>query len=79
MHQSPPPHPPAKSDFWPTVPSREQRGYLKSDPGRDHYYVGCLGQTGVGIKTFYGTVYGCVCVKTEREMMLRRLECKLMH
>ena len=56
---SPPPPPPppkkkekkkekeAESDVWPTMPSREQRGYQKSDPGGDHYYVGCLGQTGV--------------------------------
>ena len=38
--------PRAKSNFWPTMPSREQRGYQKSDPGGDHYYVGCLGQKG---------------------------------
>ena len=37
----------AESNFWPTMPSREQRGYQKSDPGGDHYYVGCLGQTRV--------------------------------
>ena len=31
----PPIHPPThpRSDFWPTVLSREQRGYSKSDPG----------------------------------------------
>ena len=44
-----PPHPGAKSDFWPTMPSREQRGYPKSDPGGDHCYVGCLGQTRVSL------------------------------
>ena len=37
----------AESDFWPTMPSREQRGYQKSYPFRDRYYVGCLGQTRV--------------------------------
>ena len=35
--------------FWPTTPNREQRGYQKSDPGGDHYYVGCLGQTRVSL------------------------------
>ena len=25
--------------------NRDQWGYQKSDPGGDHYYVGCLGQT----------------------------------
>ena len=30
----------AESDLWPTLTSREQRGYQKSDPGGDHYYVG---------------------------------------
>ena len=39
----------AKSDVWSTMPSREQRGYQKSDPGGDHYYVGCLGQTRVSL------------------------------
>ena len=39
----------AESNFWPTMPSREQRGYQKSDPGGDHYYVGCLGQTRVSL------------------------------
>ena len=49
-HQSPPPPPqPAKSNFWPTMLSREQRGYKKSDPGGDHYYVGCLGHTRVSL------------------------------
>ena len=43
----PPPHPPAKSDVWPTMPSRKQMSYQKPDPGGDHYYVGCLGQTRV--------------------------------
>ena len=37
----------AESTFWPTMPSRKQRGYQKYDPGGDHYYVGCLGQTRV--------------------------------
>ena len=37
--------PGAESHFWPTMPSREQRGYQKSDPGEDHYNVGCLGPT----------------------------------
>ena len=41
-----------KSDFWPTMPSRGQRGYQKSDPGGDHYYVGCLGQTHVFLFCF---------------------------
>ena len=36
--------PGAESDFWPTMPSREQRGYPKSDPGGDHYYMCYLGQ-----------------------------------
>ena len=31
--------------FWLTMLSTEQRAYQKSDPGGDHYYVGCLGQT----------------------------------
>ena len=39
--------PGTESDVWSTMPSREQRGYQKSDPGRDHYYVGYLGQTHV--------------------------------
>ena len=37
--------PGAESDVWSTVPSREQRGYQKSDPGGDNYYDGSLGQT----------------------------------
>ena len=41
--------PGTESDVWPTLPSREQRGYQKSDPGGDHYYVGCLGQTRVSL------------------------------
>ena len=47
----PPPHPspPAKSDVWPTMLNREQKGYQKSHPGGDHYYVGCLGQTCVSL------------------------------
>ena len=40
-----PPAPGAESDFCLTMLNIEQRGYQKSDPGRDHYYVGCLGQT----------------------------------
>ena len=40
------PHP-AESDFWPKMLSREQRGYQKSDPGGDHYYVCYLGETHV--------------------------------
>ena len=32
--------PGAQSDFWPTVLSRGQRGYQKSDPGGNHYGVG---------------------------------------
>ena len=44
-----PPLPGTESDVWPTMPSREQRGYQKSDPGGDHYYVGCLGQTRVSL------------------------------
>ena len=44
------PHTPgAESNVWPTIPSREQRGYQKSDPGGDHYHVGCLGQTPVSL------------------------------
>ena len=40
----PPPQPPEPNPiFWPTVLSREQKGYQKHDPGGDHYYVGCLG------------------------------------
>ena len=39
---SPPPR--AESEFWYTMLSRETE---KSDPGGDHYYVGCLGQTRV--------------------------------
>ena len=27
----------AKSNVWPTLPNREQRGYQNSDPGGDHY------------------------------------------
>ena len=41
--------PGAESEVWPTMPRREQRGYQKSDPGGDHYYVGCLGQTRVSL------------------------------
>ena len=37
--------PRAKSDYWLSVLSREERGYQKYDSGGDHYYVGCLGQT----------------------------------
>ena len=37
------------SDFWPTILGREYRSYQKSDPGGDHYYVGCLGQTRVSL------------------------------
>ena len=37
-----PPHG-AESNFWSIMLNREQRGYQKSDPGGDHYYVGCLG------------------------------------
>ena len=37
--------PGAERDFWHTMLSREQKGYQKSDPGEDQYYVGCLGQT----------------------------------
>ena len=37
------------SSFWPTLTSREQRGYQKSYPGADHYYVGCLLQTRVSL------------------------------
>ena len=48
--------PGAESDFWPTMPSREQRGYKKSDPGGDHCYVGCLGQTRVS-NTFLTRVF----------------------
>ena len=35
--------------FSPPELNREQRGYPKSDPGGDHYYVGCLGQTRVSL------------------------------
>ena len=45
----PPPPPPAESDLWPTMPSREHRGYQKSDPGGDQYCAGCLGKTGVSL------------------------------
>ena len=46
----PPPPPPAESVVWPTIPSREQRGYQKSfDPCGDHYYIGYLGQTHVSL------------------------------
>ena len=41
----PTPSPGAESEFWPTMPSREQGGYQKSDPGGDHHHVDCLGQT----------------------------------
>ena len=41
-HPTPPPG--TESNFWPTMPSREQSGYPKSDPGGDPYYAGCLGQ-----------------------------------
>ena len=40
---------PAESDFPPTTASREQRSYQKSDPGGDHYYIGCLGETRVSL------------------------------
>lgn len=39
--------PGAQSDFWPTVLSRGRRGYQKSEPGGDHYDVGCLWPTHV--------------------------------
>ena len=47
----PPPNTPteAQANFWPTVLSGERRGYQKPDPGGDHYYVGCLGQTRVSL------------------------------
>ena len=32
-------------DVWPTMLSREQRCYQKSDPAGDHYDTGCLRQT----------------------------------
>ena len=38
-----------QSDLGPTVLSREQRDYQKSDPGGDYYYVVCLGQTPVSL------------------------------
>ena len=44
--------PPTESDFWPTMLSREQRGSQKSDPGGNHYYVGCLCQARVLIPEY---------------------------
>ena len=38
-----------ESDFGPTMPSREQRGYQKYAAAGDHYYVGYLGQTSVSL------------------------------
>ena len=35
----------AESDLWPTLPSREQRGYQECDHGGDHYYVRCRVQS----------------------------------
>ena len=49
LHPTPSPPPGAESNLWLTMPSREQRGYQKSDPGEDHYYVGCLDQTRVSL------------------------------
>ena len=38
----------AAATFWSTISvNREQRGYQKSDPDEDQYYVGCLGQSRV--------------------------------
>ena len=31
-----------ESDLWPMMPSRGQKGYQKSDPGGDRYYVVAL-------------------------------------
>ena len=39
----------ASPDFWRTLLSRAQRGYQKSWPDGDHYYVGCLSQTHVSL------------------------------
>ena len=47
------PLPQAVFDFRPSVLSREQRACQKSDPGGDHYYVGCLGQTRVSLPEKY--------------------------
>ena len=41
------PHSTSRIRFWPTMLNREQRGYQKSYPGGDHYYIGCVGQTRV--------------------------------
>ena len=46
-------HPlPTESDFWPTMLSREQRGYQNSDSGGNHYYVGYLCQARVLIPEY---------------------------
>ena len=44
----PPPLPKKKTIFL-CARNAKQRGYQKSDPGGDHYYVGCLGQTHVSL------------------------------
>ena len=35
--------------FLPPRPNKEQKGILKSDPGKDQYFVGCLCQTRVSL------------------------------
>ena len=49
MHQSPPPPPPPPNQILYLSHNAKQRGYPKSDPGGDSYYVGCLGQTRVSL------------------------------
>ena len=39
--------PGAESNFWPTMLSRGQRGYKKSDPVGNHYDVVCIWLTHV--------------------------------
>ena len=49
----PPPHPhhprPRPCIFLAHKARKERRGYQKSDPGGEHYYVGCLGLTRVSL------------------------------
>ena len=69
VHQFPPPtphptpSPRTESDVWPTMPSKEQRGYQKSDPGGDHYYAGRLGQTRISLPEYL--------ISDQRHIMVR--------
>ena len=66
----------ARPNFWPTVPSRGQRNYQKSDPSGDHYYVGCLGQTCVSLLILIKICFDCTEFMAKRSNSLHCLEMK---